>query len=249
LGSYSDVYSYAFACGVRGVHNVSVNVSDGLASVSRSWNITVSVVACPTDDPSGGGGGGGGGGGTLGGACAETWACGDWDVCQNVERSFSAKSLSPEDYYSTKELCLQNQFDERFCGLQLAECVDVSVCNNSEFRVPRPVESRVCYFTEDPSCSDGITNCHDGACELLVDCGGPCKTCPTCSDGEQNQGEGDVDCGGPCPYRCDVERPFGAISFALIGLGVVLIGAVLFIGIKLFNIWRYGGFVKKKKKR
>ena len=246
----TDDYSYSFGCGVRDSHNVSAVVSDGVASVVQTWDVDVSIVACPVDAGSGGGGGGGGGGGAaLGGVCVENWACGDWDVCQNVERSFLAKSLSPEDYYSTKELCAQNQFDDRFCGLQLADCIDVSICNNSQFKVPRPLETRVCYFTENPSCEDSITNCHSGGCELLVDCGGPCEICPTCSDGKQNQGEGDVDCGGPCPYRCEAESPFGSISFALIGLLIVLIAAILFIGFKLFNIWRYGAFIKRKKKK
>jgi len=49
------------------------------------------------------------------------------------------------------------------------------------------------------SCFDGIQNCHDGACEEGVDCGGPCPPCPSCSDGIQNQGEEGIDCGGPCP--------------------------------------------------
>jgi len=31
-----------------------------------------------------------------------------------------------------------------------------------------------------------------------VDCGGPCKPCPSCTDGIQNQGEEGIDCGGPC---------------------------------------------------
>jgi hypothetical protein len=30
-----------------------------------------------------------------------------------------------------------------------------------------------------PSCFDGIENCHDGGCEEGIDCGGPCKPCPT----------------------------------------------------------------------
>jgi len=50
-----------------------------------------------------------------------------------------------------------------------------------------------------PSCFDGIKNCHDGGCEEDIDCGGPCRACPSCSDGIQNQGETGVDCGGPCP--------------------------------------------------
>ncbi|RLI92787.1 MAG: hypothetical protein DRO89_01425, partial [Candidatus Altiarchaeales archaeon] len=32
-----------------------------------------------------------------------------------------------------------------------------------------------------PSCFDGIQNCHDGACEEGIDCGGPCKPCPSCT--------------------------------------------------------------------
>ncbi len=44
------------------------------------------------------------------------------------------------------------------------------------------------------TCFDGIQN--QG--EEGVDCGGPCKPCPSCFDGIQNQGEEGVDCGGPC---------------------------------------------------
>jgi hypothetical protein len=48
------------------------------------------------------------------------------------------------------------------------------------------------------TCYDGIRNCHDGSCESGIDCGGPCKDCPTCFDEIQNQGEEGIDCGGPC---------------------------------------------------
>jgi len=44
------------------------------------------------------------------------------------------------------------------------------------------------------NCSDGIQN--QG--EEGIDCGGPCKPCPSCEDGIQNQGEEGIDCGGPC---------------------------------------------------
>ncbi|RLI92741.1 MAG: hypothetical protein DRO92_04890, partial [Candidatus Altiarchaeales archaeon] len=47
------------------------------------------------------------------------------------------------------------------------------------------------------TCFDNLKNCHDGGCEEGIDCGGPCKPCPSCSDGIQNQGEEGVDCGGP----------------------------------------------------
>ena len=68
-------------------------------------------------------------------------------------------------------------------------------------------EIEACYYSENPSCNDGIKNCHDGSCELLVDCGGPCSPCPSCSDDIQNQNEEGVDCGGPCPQKCSVETP------------------------------------------
>ncbi|MCK4491423.1 MAG: hypothetical protein KAU03_02285, partial [Candidatus Altiarchaeales archaeon] len=48
------------------------------------------------------------------------------------------------------------------------------------------------------TCYDGLKNCHDGACEEDIDCGGPCEPCPSCTDGIQNQGETEIDCGGPC---------------------------------------------------
>jgi len=60
----------------------------------------------------------------------------------------------------------------------------------------------------DPSCSDGVSNCHDGFCEILVDCGGGCEACASCSDGIKNQGESKVDCEGPCPFDCPTTLSF-----------------------------------------
>jgi hypothetical protein len=246
----SDSFSYTFPCGISGAHNVTVNTSDGLLSDSHTWDIDVIYVDCPISSTTSSGGGGGGGGAALGGVCYEQWVCNGWGLCQNAQRSFKSGSLSPEDYASVKDLCAQNQFDDRFCGFQITRCFDLNRCNNSEILRPKPVESRVCYFTEDPNCFDGITNCHDGDCELLVDCGGPCEPCPTCSDGKKNQGEQGVDCGGPCPYSCPSESPFGTISVVLISLLILLVIVVLFILFKLVNIIRYRYFfVAKKKKR
>lgn len=244
----SDTYSWSAGCGSSGGYNVTAITSDGLLSNSVYWNVTVTNVACPVVAASGGGGGGGGGGGTLGGYCRESWVCNDWKVCQNVERSFIAKSLSPEDYIRFKELCSQNQYDERFCGFQITSCQDLEICNNTIPKIPRPSEMKICYFTENPNCIDGITNCHDGSCELLVDCGGPCEPCPTCSDGKRNQGEGGIDCGGPCPYACEVEEALSGISFMIIGLLFLLVVIVGFILVKLFKIVKYHFFVRKKRK-
>ena len=228
-----DNYTYSFGCGVSGSHNVSVNVSDGLASATQNWNVSVSAVACSTSDS---GGGGGGGSGSLGGLCNELWVCKDWDVCQNVKRSFDLLSLSLEDYFEAKDLCLQNKFDDRFCGFQITNCFDLASCNNSISRVPKPVESRICYFTENPSCRDGITNCHDNSCELLVDCSGPCNACSTCSDGIQNQGEANIDCGGPCPYLCEFENPISSVSFVIVLLSILVLIILIFIFYKIIKI-------------
>ena len=243
----SDDYSYNFGCGVSGDYNLTMITTDGLENTSQVWEISVTSVACPVQEPSSGGGGGGGGGVSI---CNERWVCDDWDVCQNAKRSFDSNVLSSENYYSTEELCAQNGYDEISCGFQITNCYDVSSCNNSVYRNPRPSEYRVCYFTEDPSCLDRIKNCHDGGCELLIDCGGPCPACASCSDKIQNQGEFGVDCGGPCPYSCEEEVPFKATSFILISLLIVLLVIVIIIGIKVVNILRYRfliGWTKKKK--
>jgi len=235
----SDSYSYSFGCGVSGSHSVKAVTTDGLLNDSQLWDVDVANVAC-----SSGGTSGGGGGGALAGACREKWVCDDWGICQNAKRSFDAGALSPEDFYHTKELCAQNKYDERFCGFQLTSCKDINFCNNSVSKVPKPSEMRVCYFTENPSCADGITNCHDGACELLVDCGGPCSPCASCSDGKQNQGEFGVDCGGPCPYPCEEENPLSKKSIILAVLLLFLILISIYILLKLLSIFRYRSFLR-----
>jgi len=78
-------------------------------------------------------------------------------------------------------------------GIQIRKCTDLADCG-TEFK--KPFESRPCEYIG--TCFDLIKNCHHGLCEEGVDCGGPCKPCPTCFDGIQNQGEEGVDCGGPC---------------------------------------------------
>ncbi len=229
----NDSFSYSFGCGVEGLHSVEIITSDGLANDSHVWNVSVLMVECPEFTPSSGGGGSSG---TP--WCFEDWACEDWEVCQNVKRSFDAGALSPEDYTSLNEICAQNNYDERFCGFQVTMCIDINDCNNFEVRVSKPLESQICYYTEDPSCNDGITNCHSGACELFVDCGGPCSPCPTCSDGIRNQGETDVDCGGPCPYLCEEEMPISISNFVIILL-ILLFIIIIIILVKVYKIWKY----------
>ncbi|MBA3064199.1 hypothetical protein FP803_02055, partial [Candidatus Woesearchaeota archaeon] len=79
-------------------------------------------------------------------------------------------------------------------GIKTRTCKDLAECG-TEFR--KLFESVSCEYIG--TCFDIIKNCHQDLCEVGVDCGGPCPTCPTCFDGIQNQGEAGIDCGGPCP--------------------------------------------------
>jgi hypothetical protein len=89
--------------------------------------------------------------------------------------------------------------------IQTRKCTDVNECGTVN---SKPEERRKCAYSPQPSCTDGMTNCHDMGCEIWIDCGGPCPPCPTCSDGIKNchtmlDGkkicEQAIDCGGPCP--------------------------------------------------
>ncbi|MCD6496546.1 MAG: hypothetical protein J7K54_04715 [Candidatus Aenigmarchaeota archaeon] len=85
-------------------------------------------------------------------------------------------------------------------GIQLRTCIDLAECPKP---LHEPIQKRNCTYTPNPTCYDGMLNCHDGNCEIMTDCGGPCQPCPTCSDGIQNchvngDCEEGIDCGGPC---------------------------------------------------
>lgn len=210
-----DDFNISFPCNDWGFKNLTVVASDGLANTSHSWEILLLPTACPISLPSGGGGAGGAGGGS--GVCEAEWACGHWNVCQNVKRSRDSGVISPEEYVIYRGFCDEVGYDERFCGFQIRSCEETNNCSEGINSTKIPEEVQVCYFTENPSCFDGIKNCHSGSCEVLVDCGGPCDSCPTCSDGVQNQGEYGIDCGGPCPFSCEPEIPFGNLYiFALL---------------------------------
>lgn len=199
--SSSLQYLHTFGCGVDGNRKLEAVITDGIANDSISWNISLTMALCPTTEVSSGGGGGGGGGGPF---CAPKWGCDAWEVCQNTQASLEIGVIGQLDYRQITEGCAAMGLDERNCGYQTRGCFDGMMCNSS---VGKPDFMQACIYTSNPSCSDGIKNCHDGDCELLVDCGGPCGQCPSCSDGLQNQGELDIDCGGPCPFVCPVQTP------------------------------------------
>ena len=224
LAEFSN-FTYSFGCGVSGKHIIEARVSDGLANDSVQWDINVSLVPCAVPP-----GAGGGGGGAAIVACAPKWICNDWGTCQNTENSLKAGVLSGEDYRDIKNLCLRDTLTESSCGFQVRDCFDLNACNVT-FNLPS--ELQICYYTSEPSCFDGIKNCHDGLCEFLVDCGGPCPPCPTCSDRIKNQNEEGVDCGGPCPPCPPAAIPFlerrDSVKLILLILNLSLLFVILII--------------------
>ncbi|MFH1787572.1 MAG: hypothetical protein ABH811_02170 [archaeon] len=225
-GSFVDTFTYNFGCGVSGNKVVKAEITDGLLNDSIEWTVSVNLVECEV--PSSGGGGGGGGGGVIP-SCKEKWACMGWSVCQNVDESLKEGLLSGEDYRKMIGECASNHWSGSLCGVQTRICFDSNFCNTTYFK---PFEFQGCAYTEAPSCNDGIKNCHDNACELLIDCGGPCPACPSCSDKIQNQGEEEIDCGGPCPWRCEVEVAFYkkiSIWYIFLLLLILLILIILII--------------------
>ena len=232
-GSWVDDFYYSFGCGIEGVGTVSVDITDGLLNDSLAWLINIGMVECPKID-TGGSGGSGGRGGIIE-LCSEKWVCGYWGVCQNAEKSLSGGLLTGADYRIILEQCGNLGFDKFTCGVQIKECKDLNGCNTT-YR--RPMDFQSCYYTENPSCYDGIKNCHSGGCEVLIDCGGPCSPCPTCSDGIKNQGEEGVDCGGPCPWKCEIEVPFYKKREFQIGFVLIFL-LIIFLIIKLRNVIKY----------
>ncbi len=216
-------FNHSFACGIGGIRYVNVTITDGLANTTLSWEINVNPSPCPS---SGGGGGGGGGNDE----CTEQWECAAWSTCQHASISLNEGVLSLEEYGEISAICETNNVPDDFCGYQLRECTDVNSCQTS---IDKPETFQYCYYTDDPSCSDNLLNCHGGMCEVLVDCGGPCEACASCSDQIQNQGEQGVDCGGPCPFDCTEEVPQGQQWFLRILIWIVLI---LLIGVIIYKL-------------
>ncbi|MFH1585927.1 MAG: hypothetical protein ABIB79_04110 [archaeon] len=200
-GSSFDEFAFTFGCGVSGNTIITAESTDGLLEDTFNWSVSYYNDPCPVIPTPFGGGGGGITPKTL---CKEKWICSDWTVCVNATAALKAGVLSGEDYRLIDEGCNAVKLFQQSCGMQKKTCFDVNECNTT---VEKPDEFQSCYYTYDPNCFDGIKNCHDDACELLVDCGGPCIPCPTCSDGVQNQGERGIDCEGPCPWGCSVEKP------------------------------------------
>ena len=188
--SFSSI-TEILGCGVSGIHAIKSEITDGLLNKSLIWTINVTQVICPS---SVGGGSAGAGGGGANINCAPLEVCGNWNICQNLDTSLKESTVKNNDYVGFKSSCVSVGLVSDNCGFQTRNCLDLHYCNFTQSFLP---QSQMCEFTLKPTCSDGIKNCHDGSCEVLTDCGGPCSACATCSDKIQNQGEKGIDCGGP----------------------------------------------------
>lgn len=222
-GSLIDDFFYTFGCGVSGTHFIKAFVTDGELNNSIQWNISVSAVACPVGVSPGVGGGGRGS--VV--ECVPKWGCEEWPQCKNLRTGVGLVDISLEYEFLIKERCNLFDWSDSFCGYQTRECNDLNFCKSN---LTKPGLIRECYYTENPTCNDNIKNCHDDGCEVLVDCGGPCKACETCSDGIKNQNEEDVDCGGSCPSCLITELPslkrtiwFIYVSFVVFIILLILI--------------------------
>lgn len=250
-GSLTPKFSYNFGCGVSGLKRVKLDVTDGLLNATQQWNITITTVACPSGASAGGGGGGGAG--IV--ACEPLWGCTNWNNCQSLNSPSSISGDSANGGVSSgvsglisnvtsfiSKGCLAFGFSEEVCGYQPRICTDIKNCSVI-VNVTKPSEVQACYYSSVPTCFDRIKNCHDGKCESLIDCGGPCISCATCSDKKRNQGEEGIDCGGPCIKRCPIVPP-RVISnkvFQYILIVILITIAIIFI----ILLWRR----KKKEKK
>ena len=240
-------FNYTFNYSSEGNHTLIVKVTDGILNESYDyveWEITVLDAEPPgeppvTPPPSGGGGGGGGGGRAI---CEPTWGCEDWGICKQIEIALEEGTLLGEDYRSVKANCTSKGWKDDICGFQMKICADVNDCGSEK---GKPLLFQVCYYTEKPDCFDGIKNCHHDLCEVLVDCGGPCDACASCSDDIQNQGEEGIDCGGPCSecYKSP-SLPLFKKSYLKYLVIIVLIAILIIVVISVIRLFKIKDLIK-----
>ena len=232
-GRLYDSISYPFT---SGFHTVTAEVTNGLLNTSVSWNVTIG--SSPPASSGTAGGSAGGVGATRNETkanCTSKWVCRDWGNCKNLESSWKLE-LTTDEYFNIARNCSNSNLNNSICGFQIRNCTDLNSCNSDK---DRPAYKQECYFTENPSCDDKIKNCHDGKCEVLVDCGGPCSDCPTCSDGIKNQDEEGIDCGGVCQKKCESEKPKVQINYTLVFiilLSIINLVLLIFIIRLILNI-------------
>jgi len=211
--SGTEVLEYSFGCGVSGEKNIRAEIYDGLGSDSVRWFVDIAEEDCTpselTSEPE----------------CEQKFGCQNWNICQHAAQSLEVGILSDEDFEEISSACSQNEWSELNCGFQIRACTEVNECENvATDDFPR---LQSCFFSLRPSCTDNLRNCHEGSCEILADCGGPCEACMTCTDSKQNHGETGVDCGGPCPEECRAESPFNVGKIAKYIIATLFVIAIL----------------------
>jgi hypothetical protein len=102
--------------------------------------------------------------------CNEDWKCGNWSICEKIE----LVNLTNENLSLIKNKCSYFNWQNKSCGFQTRDCYDINKC---ETVIIKPKIIKECYYNENLTCKDNIKNCHDGSCEIDVDCGGPCVPC------------------------------------------------------------------------
>ncbi|MFH1802457.1 MAG: hypothetical protein ABH864_03320 [archaeon] len=240
VGKSSDTFIYSFGCGNWGRHKIKAVISDGMFNDSVEWIYETVNVACLEGVVARE---------SIGeAACEEKWGCLDWGLCQNAVQSRESGNLDVLAYQDIKQRCDARSWDETSCGYQVRSCSDLNNCNSI---AKKPLEVIPCRFSLEPSCSDGVKNCHEGECEFLTDCGGPCQSCPTCSDGIKNQGEEEPDCGGPCPEQCSVqeETTNEGGTFLKQSMLIAIVVALILAAVQVFRIIRNKNRLEEPPKR
>jgi hypothetical protein len=228
-GSLTQNFQHAFGCGISGNYSIKARATDGSLNSSVQWNITVLLAGCPAPVAPGGGGAGGGVSSIL--FCKEKWGCSDWSECGNLREYSRLGKINVFLSALIKERCSILKWNDEICGFQTRNCTDFNSCRTNQ---SNPGIISECYFVLYPNCMDGIKNCHDGACEILTDCGGPCLPCPTCSDEIKNQDEEGIDCGGPC--KSCPEKPLPLLFLLIDNIYLLLFLLLFLIGIILIAI-------------
>jgi hypothetical protein len=212
----SSDFVYSFGCEISDNFNVSVFVSDGALNDSLMWDVNVGFAACQ------GAIRGGGGGNKV--ACNEKWGCNEWFQCFNLEETSNFGKITKNQYDLIKTRCDLFNYNSQTCGIQFRDCIDLNKCGTL---INLTGTFKECYYTENPTCEDGLRNCHDNSCEFLIDCGGPCSPCPSCKDQIKNQREEGIDCGGSCqpcrevPLRNLILNTI--VSYVVIAISLLLV--------------------------
>lgn len=206
-GKRNSEYSYKIPCNNLGTHIVEVEITDGVFNDSKEWSIEyLENLNCINEEIK----------------CNENWGCSLFKDCTSITEMADKIMAS-----KIRDECLKNGLNEQTCGFQKRNCIDLNKCSTEN---NKPLTMKICYYSKSPRCNDNIKNCHDGSCEILVDCSGPCDSCPTCNDNIKNQNEKNIDCSGVCT-KCENSALFSINPMILNRIFLIFIIAFLLIAI------------------